>query len=797
MSTKFSNVELLDSQSDILDKASKGLKEIGLFDDHNSSQVQLLLQRVDNLDKKYKISALVRGKVDSAKTSILSAILKEHLSPISSAPETKHLIAILYDQHYEVPELFQANLSNVYNENYGYFCITADDLHKVNPDVQVSGIPAIFDFLKKSNENRRKIDDKYMKDSAKKDDKELGDKKSDMIPNKENEESLKSGSEEMMYVIKMRVHSLEKDLTEFDLSRFLLIDFPGSEDQNQNSKIIKEILRSRSHIMIDTVESAKHLLELRPTVKRWKHHFRIMTKLDLIDYKEFVEDEEILNEGQKMALASGVVCRSTLLAQGNWAISESKEALQYVLTQNYKKRFKEAYETETPEVFFVNAKEENVRLIMEKFPIANPTIQKFYESRFVDYCGEDQGLKRVFAEIVEREHKNGSGSEVTTFKTHKYADYRDNEELFNSVRKTLKEMAANTLEDEINLCLGITQHILVQIVLIEYANMFPSIPKLASNRKVVDDIYQEFQTYVHNLFPVSKKYHQRLNESFTTTIKSLQKIVDIQYFMPSSIETDVNLCIKQFRQLNEECTLELMAGIQDVYSSFQQRLANYISEHNVPDVLEVIINEIWQSISLKFDDFNQNILENTSRAIDALGATITAAGFIVAGASLGAFAFTVASAATRVGVSFYAAAQGLGTGAITIGTSAIGLAVGWGLGALVAIVGTGYMVYKYNATKSSAKTVLDDMRKKQTSLVQEAQDENSLIQQKLNSVLVEYKTRTKDVLKIMEKNLARDDIPMIRKVKEIKEMIMALPKFKETIVLYCIFIFWIRARLYF
>jgi hypothetical protein len=310
--------------------------------------------------------------------------------------------------------------------------------------------------------------------------------------------------------------------------------------------------------------------------------------------------------------------------------------------------------------------------------------------------------------------------------------------------------------------------------------MFPSVQQLDSNKKNVETIYQEFQGYLQKLLEISKMYHQRLGLSFTAAIKTLKKIVDEQYVMPSSIKKDVNICMEEFSKLNGECTLELIAEVQVIYNNFKHRLQNYLKEHAVPDVLEVIINEIWQSVSLTFDVFNQNTLENTSRAMDALGTTITTAGFITAGISIGGLAFTVASAATRVGVSFYAAMEGLSTGAITIGTRAISLLLGGTMGgALVAIVGIVYMVHKYHSTKSNAKMVLQDMSDKQTILMQEALEGSSLINQNLNTVLDEYTTRTGAMLKTMEKHLDRDLVPFMIKVTKVKDMIMELPKFKE------------------
>jgi hypothetical protein len=209
---------LLESYAHVLKTASKSLEDIDLVRNHEKVILQNVLKRIENIyTKKYKTLALFRGEIHSGKTSVLSAIVKEHLFPISrhriSETTKKHVTALLYDKNYEVPALFKTNLHDVYNENYGYFGMDDKDLTKLN----ATGIPEIFEFLKKNNaEPQVSLLNK------------VWTKMFDKTPKMTKEKGKPSNEKEVMYVVKMRMKRLETDLTEEELSRLLLIELPGS-----------------------------------------------------------------------------------------------------------------------------------------------------------------------------------------------------------------------------------------------------------------------------------------------------------------------------------------------------------------------------------------------------------------------------------------------------------------------------------------------------------------------------------------------------------------------------------------
>jgi hypothetical protein len=344
------NLELLESYYKTLRVAKAKLEEINMFHDHDRFKVHKLLKRNKNiLHQKYKASALLRGEVKSGKSSVLSAILKDHLSPISSAPETLHLIAIQYDKQHVEPALFQAKLKSAYKKDHGYFCMK----DKYLSACKAKGTPAIFEFLKKSNEDKRKLVDKPVEIFENKDDtqgKPEVEKKpliSEMALMQTNENMVHHPeNEEIMYVIKMRIPWLENELNESELSRFLLIDFPGFEDQEHASETFQTILESSGHIIIDAIHSNKHLL-MRATAKYWKHHLRVMTKVDIVNYKDFVKDEAILEEGKKIAAETGGTGSILMKLKGS-EIGKNEKALQHVYVKNYKKLFQEKYGSDAP-----------------------------------------------------------------------------------------------------------------------------------------------------------------------------------------------------------------------------------------------------------------------------------------------------------------------------------------------------------------------------------------------------------------------------------------------------------------
>jgi hypothetical protein len=232
---------------------------------------------------------------------------------------------------------------------------------------------------------------------------------------------------------------------------------------------------------------------MKPIAKKWKRHMRVVTKVDESYNTGFVKDDAILAE--------------MLVKQKSDTVQKCTQALHDAFYRNYKKIFKKKYGFEVYDddsVFFVNARQENVRQIrqiLEKFgkPNDNNVLLSFYKRRENEY----------FDDLLE----GFSNKDFPGF-------YPGFEAIFSNIRGRLKKMVAETLNDEIKLCLEITQQELIKILKTNFANMYPSSQMLTSNKQMVEEyMYKDLQLFIEELSELLKEYHKNLELSLNDAIK--------------------------------------------------------------------------------------------------------------------------------------------------------------------------------------------------------------------------------------------------------------------------------------
>jgi hypothetical protein len=302
--------------------------------------------------------------------------------------------------------------------------------------------------------------------------------------------------------------------------------------------------------------------------------------------------------------------------------------------------------------------------------------------------------------------------------------------------------------------------------------MFPSSQELEFYKKAITIGDESFQLFIKSLLELMKAYRDNRELCFTNTIKDLKDIIDT-YWVESSMVGAVNKVVGDFGTRMQEMDSRYTTEVQNIYKN---QLEMLVTMKGIPNIFEVVMHEVFRSISSNCDLANQRTLEKTSRALEAMSATLTTAGLTVAGVYIGSLAFNVAATAGNAGVGVTTVLQGFTTGAFTMSARATTFLIGGTVGVVLSIAGTCYLVYQLKEGQKKVKMVRDDMVVRQDNVKEEAKKDVIRLKQKLEVDLEEYRSRTAAMLSSMETQRDIDTHTLMEQVKEVKDLIQKLPQ---------------------